>query len=64
MFQVGNGHFIAKMICIARIQRVNTGAKCLYCSSQHREKKISRLHSCCRYIIYNNNDTIIKTIHP
>ena len=38
MYQVGNGHFIAKMICIARIpqkymyimKRVNTGAQNIY----------------------------------
>ena len=41
MFQVGNGHFIAKMICIARIpqqymyimKRVNTGAQNIYTQS-------------------------------
>ena len=41
MYQVGNGHFIAKMICIARIPqqymyimtRVNTGAQNIYTQS-------------------------------
>ena len=41
MSQVGNGHFIAKMICIARIpqkcmyimKRVNTGAQNIYTQS-------------------------------
>ena len=43
MFQVGNGHFIAKMICIARIpqqymyimKRVNTGAQ-TYMGKAHK----------------------------